>query len=97
MLDIKGFYPYLNELVNNIFKFKEEHMSRAKTTIKSLNPKLNNTMVSIHIRLTDFAHHLKVLWNMKYAPDEYFRRAMQYFHTKYEVKIIKVFLLHTDS
>ena len=88
VLDIKGFYPYVNELVNNVLKFKNIHIHRATTIINRLNPKLNNVMVSIHIRLTDFAKHLKKLWNMTYASDEYFERAMQYFHSKYEVRFV---------
>ena len=88
VLDIKGFYPYVNELVNNVLKFKNIHMHRATTIMNRLNPKLNNVMVSIHIRLTDFAKHLKKLWNMTYASDEYFERAMQYFHSKYEVRFV---------
>ena len=88
VLDIKGFYPYVNELVNNVLKFKNIHMHRATTIMNRLNPKLTNVMVSIHIRLTDFAKHLKKLWNMTYASDEYFERAMQYFHSKYEVRFV---------
>ena len=88
VLDIKGFYPYVNELVNNVLKFKNIHMHRATTIMNRLNPKLNNVMVSIHIRLTDFAKHLKKLWNMTYASDDYFERAMQYFHSKYEVRFV---------
>ena len=88
VLDIKGFYPYVNELVNNVLKFKNIHMHHATTIINRLNPKLNKVMVSIHIRLTDFAKHLKKLWNMTYASDEYFERAMKYFHSKYEVRFV---------
>ena len=86
VMDIKGFYPFINELVNDVLKFKEENLSRAKEIFNSLNPKLK-TMVSIHIRLTDFKKHLKVHWNMTFATDAYFEKAMEYFHTKYKVSI----------
>ena len=78
----------IRSMVNNVLKFKNIHMHRATTIMNRLNPKLNNVMVSIHIRLTDFAKHLKKLWNMTYASDEYFERAMQYFHSKYEVRFV---------
>ena len=86
-MDIKGFYPYVNELVNKILKFREDHMVRAKEILSGLNTGQNSTMVSVHIRLTDFAKHLKILWNMQYASDEYFKRAMNYFHSKYKVRL----------
>ena len=87
VLDIKGFYPYISELVTQVLRFKQDDISHAKEIMSGFNPGSNNTMISIHIRLTDFAKHLKILWNMKYAPDEYFKRAMTYFHNKYTVRI----------
>ena len=83
-MGIEGFYPYINELANNILKFKDEHLRDAKVRFNRLHPK-SKTMVSIHIRLTDFKRHLRYHWNMNYASDDYFRRAMSYFHKKYKV------------
>ena len=45
----------------------------------------NFTTVSIHIRLTDFGHHLKDMFHVTYAQPEYFSRAMQYFTDRYQV------------
>ena len=47
--DIKGFYPYIDELVSDVFKFKEEDIKEAKRRFKALRPELK-TMVSVHIR-----------------------------------------------
>ena len=45
----------------------------------------NITMVSMHIRLTDFAHHLKVLFNMTFISNEFLTGAMTYYTKKYKV------------
>ena len=47
--DIKGFYPYIDELVSDVFKFKEEDLKEARRRYKALRPELK-TMVSVHIR-----------------------------------------------
>ena len=85
VLDIKGFYPYIDELVNDVLKIRDVHMENAKEIMKRFKPHSTEVMVSIHIRLTDFAYHLKKHWNMKFASDQYFANAMEYFHNKYQV------------
>ena len=85
VMDIKGFYPYIDELVNNVLKIRDVHMEKAKEIMNRIKPHSMEVMVSIHIRLTDFAKHLKKLWNMKFASDEYFANAMKYFRNKYKV------------
>ena len=84
VMDVKGYYPYLHELTNNILKFKPEHLQAANKILNELNPN-QNVMISIHVRLTDIKKHIKNLFNVEYTPDDYFKRAMAYFHKKYEV------------
>jgi len=47
----------------------------------------NITFVSIHVRRTDYAHHMSVLYNMTYVEDSYFSHAIQYFKNKFDVRI----------
>ena len=94
--DVQGFYPYVNEL-KSVFKFRDEDLKTAKTIIQSVTNtykatkrlKIDDevTMVSIHVRLTDFKHHLKTLWNMEYISNEFLTKAMKYFSNKYKVSI----------
>ena len=84
VMDVKGYYPYLHELTNNILKFKPEHLQAANKILNELNP--NQTiMISIHVRLTDIERQLKKLYSLEYTSDDYFKRAMDYFHERYEV------------
>ena len=79
-VDVQGFFPYINEL-KSIFKFKEDHLKTAKTIIQSVSNTYKATkrlamedevtMVSIHVRLTDFKNHLKSLWNMEFISNEF--------------------------
>ena len=85
--DVQLFYPYINELVRDVFRFKADPMKRAETIFNRMDPN-KHTMVSIHVRLTDMDGHLKNLWNLKNAQGEYYRRAMQYFHKRYKVRLI---------
>ena len=93
--DVQGFYPYAKELKSNIFKFKEEDMKTAHTIFQSVKNTYratnkhsvvgNVTMVSIHVRLTDFAYHLKVLYNQTYISNTFLTEAMTYYTKKYQV------------
>ena len=85
-MDVNGFYPYINELINDVFKFKPHYTDKAKGIFHDLRSHIH-TMVSIHIRLTDMDLHLKEQWNLGNAPDQYFEKAMKYFDDKYEVII----------
>ena len=49
--------------------------------------KKNVTMISIHIRLTDYESHLKHYYNMTTISKDYLMSAMEYFHQKYNVSI----------
>ena len=64
-------------------------MKRAETIFNRMDPN-KHTMVSIHVRLTDMDEHLKEHFNLKNAQEEYYRRAIQYFHERYKVRLILV-------
>ena len=93
--DVKGFYPYVEELKKSIFSFKKEDIETANTIFQSfrntyrntnkLSLTANITMVSIHVRLTDFDYHLKVLFNMTVIANRFLTKAMEYYKDKYEV------------
>ena len=95
--DVQGFFPYLNELKTSVFKFRDEDLKTAKSIIQSvtntfkstkrLNMDDEVTMVSIRVRLTDFKHHLKVLFDMEFVSNEFLTKAMRYFTNKYKVSI----------
>ena len=97
-IDIQGFFPYVDELKNDVFKFKPEDMKTARTILQSVKnayrgtkkPEIvgDITMISMHIRLTDFKHHLAVLFNMTYISNEFLTQAMTYCTTKYQVRCI---------
>ena len=94
-VDVQGFYPYINEL-KSIFKFKEDDLKTAKTIVQSISNTYKATkrlsmedevtMVSIHVRLTDFKDHLKSLWNMEFISNEFLTKAMTYYTNKYKVR-----------
>ena len=93
--DMQGFFPYIDELRNYIFKFKPEDMNTARTILQSVKnvyrvnkkPEIvgDITMISMHIRLTDFKHYLKVRWNMTCISNEFLTQAMTYCTKKYQV------------
>ena len=93
--DVKGFFPFIKEL-KSIFKFKEDDLKTAKQIIQSVmntykatkNLSMDDevTRVSIHVRLTDFKHHLKSLWNMEFISNEFLTKAMTYYTNKYKVR-----------
>ena len=93
--DVKGYYQYVEELKNSMFRFrKEDHetanaiFQRIKNSYrynKKLSLNVNITMVSMHVRLTDFAYHLKVLFDMTVISNKFLMEAMEYYTNKYEV------------
>ena len=86
--DIKGYYPYLKILKKEVLRFRKRDMTNALGIFTKLNPH-NHTMVSIHIRLTDYIDHLTKLYQIPtYLSDNYLRNAMEYFVNKYSVSII---------
>ena len=82
--DIKGFYPYIDELVSDVFKFKEDDTKEARRRYKALRPELK-TMVSVHIRLTDYKK-VASYFPSDSSQQSYFKSALSYFHNKYKVR-----------
>ena len=85
--DVKGFYPYVNELKNCVFRFKRDHINDARKRLGSslgvdtLSSGHNGTarkIVSIHLRLGDYGNHLERGFNLPLVPNNYFTRAMQF-------------------
>ena len=96
--DVQGFFPYIDELRSSVFRFKNDDMKTANTIFQSVintyrgTKRLSKddtiTMISIHVRLTDFKHHLKVLWNMSFISNSFLTKAMEYYTKKYQVIIV---------
>ena len=92
MNDVKGFYPHIKKLKKTFFKFKKRDMIPATEIYAKMKPK-NHTMVSIHVRLTDFEEHLKWFGINKPVRKNYIGRAMDYIASKYNVSYaLKYFL-----
>ena len=76
---IKGYYPYVKDLKENVFKFKQQDINAATKIYETMQPQ-NHTMVSIHIRMTDYKEHVQKLYNINSIPaGDYLTRAMDYF------------------
>ena len=99
--DVKGFYPYVDELKKSIFKFKKTHIHSAeshlwkvfdshktiKANFKNLKQlKKNHTLVSIHVRLGDYEEHLKKVFGLPVVSNDYFTKAMTFMYKKYPVR-----------
>ena len=97
--DVQGFLPYIKEL-KSIFKFKAKELEMGKkivqvieNTYKDLkrNESMGDvTIVSIHVRLTDYKRHLKQLFDLELIPAKWFTTAMKYFNSKYQVNLCKL-------
>ena len=97
IFDIKGFIPYLKEIRNKFFRFKEDDMKHSKTIlrkIKKTNQKTTLDFVSIHIRLQDMVDHLANA-NSSLPSPTYFKDAMKYFERTYGINI--VFAVFSDD
>ena len=53
---------------------------------ETLNPE-NVTLISMHIRLTDYKKHLEQYYNMSTASEEYLNSAIDYMSQKYDVSL----------
>ena len=89
--DVQGFFPYVAELRKSIFIFKNEDMKLAnaifqvaKNGYSASHKHSNITMVSIHVRLTDYMNHLSGMYNQTYMSMEFLTKAMTYCN-KYQV------------
>ena len=97
VMDLEGFYPFVNELVRDVFKFKRNYIEPAEVILQKRNPNNLYTMVSIHLRLTDMDVHLQENWNLENKPEEYLRKAMSYFNDQYQVTFISIQLSTSTS
>ena len=81
----------MKELKKRFFNIKKGYKKAAKDRFKRMNIKSNHTKVSIHIRLTDYKGHLKMLFNMthQYFFNGFLEKAMTHFVKKYNVSIIE--------
>ena len=60
----------------------------SRLTELSRKSSMNNpppTFISIHVRRTDYSHHLSVLYNMTFVDNGYFENATNYFRNKLKV------------
>ena len=92
--DVKGFYPYIQEIKTHLLRFKSSHKQKAEKILSSLPHDIIDTssmdvnesspeqkklkIVSIHIRLGDYGPHLKGLFDLELVDTTYFTRAMSY-------------------
>ena len=97
--DVPGFYPYVQELKDYVFRFKEIHIQTAqkllyRSTGENYGDSIaaNNawatskrTLVSIHIRLGDYGGYLEDRYQLPTVDSSYFTRAMKYIYEKYSV------------
>ena len=97
VMNLEGFYPFVNELVRDVFKFKRNYIEPAEVILQKINPNNLYTMVSIHLRLTDMDVHLQENWNLENKPEEYLRKAMRYFNDQYQVTFISIQLSTSTS
>ena len=96
--DVQGFLPYVNELRMSVFKFRPGALYEAKNRFQNMKntyigarnqTRLSDiTMISIHIRLTDYVGPLKFHYGQKYVnylTKDFPTQAMKYCTTKYKV------------
>ena len=92
--DVQGFFPYIRD-IKRIFKFRKYDLDIANKMVESIKNAYNGlkrnkttddvTVVSIHVRLTDYKRHLKLLFNLEPIKSTWFTIAMEYFSNKYQV------------
>lgn len=97
---IKHYHKHLPEL-RNIFTFRRKyqyyaqmHLLHAKEKIKSDKKKksFEPVFVGVHVRRTDYANHLEVLYQVDQVDEAYFTRAMDFYQSKYNNSAIFIFV-----
>ena len=87
--DIKGFFPHLQDLRRQVFRFYEEDMKQAKLIEKKIrSTKKNSVFVSVHIRLTDMKSQLTNSFNLTVASEPYFENAMHFMKEKFGENVV---------
>ena len=86
--------------MKRIFKFKKYDLEMANKMVESIRnaykalkrkERMDDvTVVTIHVRLTDYKRHLKLLFNLEPIKSTWFSTAMQYFCDKYKVRNYQV-------
>ena len=110
--DVKGFYPYIQEIKTHLLRFKSTHTQKAQKVLSSLSHDIINTssidanetspeqkkpkIVSIHIRLGDYGAHLNGLFDLELVDTTYFTRAMSYVVEREPVSQ-RIFLLTSNN
>ena len=95
--DIKGFFPYLDNLRKTYFRFQPKVLRHAKKLMKKVMRRCdeNRIIVSVHVRMTDIEYHLKKLFGLSMSAPEYFTRAM--LHMKRNLGNNTTFLAFSDD
>ena len=76
--------PIFSE-VRQIFQFKEHIINESQRLLHSASRGMKNiTYVGVHVRRTDYMHHLKVLYNASPVNADYFLRHMNIYRNKYQ-------------
>ena len=86
------FKKYLVE-IRTFFQPRKDFLSTARRRLDRLCRRRFNvarrdarvTLVSVHVRRSDYEHHLSVLYNLSYVDVDYFQRAFSYFRGKFQV------------
>jgi hypothetical protein len=89
---LSNYKKYLMDL-RLIFRPQDEFLKVANRRLRRLAKRhfnstvhfLDITFVGIHVRRSDYAHHLSILYNLAYVEDAYFSKATQYFREKFRV------------
>ena len=94
--DVQGYIQHIEELRTYIFKFRRKDLITARTIFQKLKNTYKSskkrkrvgeiTMVSIHVRLTDYMQHLKIIYGMEYNAKAFLTKAMAYCIKKYQVR-----------
>ena len=86
--DDKNLITVKLEFKNNLLYFHYLRLENIGRNFTHGSDNLENiTFVSIHVRRTDYAHHMSVLFNLTYVEDSYFFNAIQYFRKNFDVRI----------
>ena len=88
------YVPYVNEL-RDIFQVKLEYQNLAHDELAAVVQDYSSkshttstediTIVGVHARRTDYAHHLSFLYNLTLVDDQYFLQAMSFYKEKFQV------------
>ncbi|XP_065336035.1 galactoside 2-alpha-L-fucosyltransferase SEC1-like [Cloeon dipterum] len=93
IVDHKVVYPYIQEFREE-FRFRPEILQSARETI-ALAGGDGKTLISIHVRRTDFSKYLPSRFNTSLVDSTYFKNAMQWYRMKLDGPLL--FLVVSDD